>query len=183
MAERDRDGGDGRASAVERSLEDFIARANAPSTPVVLGTQAALAEVTEIVQRMPAAEVGASRRRTLAIAGFGVAFVAGAVAVLLATRLVSSAPEPVVPAAAPPVVVQTPPPPPVVVPMPVPAAIPVAAPPAPAAAPEPAPPVLVQTAPPPPRKPARVARKAAPAAKGEPPAAPKKTGLVDPFAN
>lgn len=192
MATRGKEDGDPAGNAVERSLEDFIARANttppqasataprrAPSTLVVLGPQAPLAEVTEIVSRVPASELAAPRRRWLAIVGFGLAFVAGAIAVLVATRVISGSPEPVAPSAPPPVVeaAPAPPPTPVVLPMPVPT-------PAPAPAPEAEPEAEAAAVAPEPR-PQRVARKP-PRAAPKRPAEPKQraaTGLVDPFAN
>ena len=112
--------------AVERSLEDFIARANSTlpaveentqprarlaeakrrrrdksGTLVVLGSQEPLAEVTEIVQRLPTGEsVDEPVRRG---PGWKVllAFVAGAVVVLAITKLLTGS-RPQAPALPPP---------------------------------------------------------------------------------
>jgi hypothetical protein len=100
-------GGGAATSAVERSLEEFIARAN--STP---------AEVTEIVRRLPAAEVRRDRRPI--VVGVSLAFLAGAIAVLVVTRFVLA--PAAAPVAAPAVkVIEAPPAPapaPIVIPMP-----------------------------------------------------------------
>ncbi len=180
---------------VERSLDDFIARANttlpAPTdtqaatirqikqgarrgkrrdggTMVVLGSEKPLPEVTEIVSRMPRGELEDAPRRGWFSLRLAFAFIAGAAAVLILTRLLSGDPEPVKP------VVTMPPPPIVVQPMPVPVVTPV---------PEPAPPpsaavaapveAEIEARPAPARKRPRPARK---------PTASKPSGLVDPFA-
>jgi DamX protein len=187
----------GSTSAVERSLEDFIARANttlpsappprrpaASSTLVVLGPRGPLAEETEIVTRLSPEELAGARPRSWFSARLGLAFVAGAALVLLATRLISGGPTPVLPvapAAAEPAQAPAPMPLPmpiVVQPIP-PAELPAAAP-APAAVSEPAAPAE------PASRPARATRKAiraAPAAPRPRPApASDRAGLVDPFA-
>jgi hypothetical protein len=204
-------------SAVERSLEDFIARANttlpspstqttetasavraigsrtaarigqgkktkagAPATLVVLGPQAPLAEVTEIVKRLPSPKLDERddrdepRRRPFAAWRLGLAFLAGAVAVLVATRLLSGGPTPVKPTA-PPAALVVPAPPPIIV-VPIPEAAP--SPPVVAA------PVVEATAAVAEKPATKPARKSAATRASAKPTAPKKpSGLVDPFAN
>lgn len=118
-------------SAVERSLEEFIARANStlpdfehgdegatrpktlladvkkrrskkadPSTLVVLGSPAPLADVTEIVSRVAVGTKPLPPRRVLGVR-LGAAFLAGAAAVLLVSRILVGGPEPQKPEAAP----------------------------------------------------------------------------------
>jgi hypothetical protein len=188
-------------SAVERSLEEFIARANstlplpsgdaaaqvrAISTPrkakrggtlVVLGPVAPLAEETEIVTRLPGHELVPSRRSGWSSLRLGVAFLAGAAIVLVATRLISGGPRPVKPTA--PVVAAPAVAPIIVVPIPT-AELPPPAEAEPAPAPPPAE-VVAAPAPPPAKRTARKPpreRVAAPRA-----AAKTSGGLVDPFAN
>jgi hypothetical protein len=195
-------------NAVERSLDDFIARANSTlpaidegtqpraklaevkarrrakpepkaSTLAVIGAEEQLAEVTEIVQRLPdAPEVprrGPGWRLVLA-------FVAGAVAVLALTKLLTGGGRAQAPAAAPPAptVVAAPVVTPVVTPVPVPK--PVVEPIPQAELPPPAPAAVVEPAPAAPKPVVRA--KPRPAVK-PPAAAPAKEarGLVDPFAN
>ena len=198
-----------KESAVERSLDDFIARANStlpaptPSqaavfgkkrrkkddgTLGVLGSSKPLAEVTEIVNRLPAGDLESRPGRSFFSVRLGLAFAAGAAAVLIITRFLTGHPEPVrpvAPPAAPPIVVEQLATPPAVEPMPV-APAPAPAP-TPVPVPEPAPtPTAVVTPEEPPvvAEPAPVAtpRKKPPVRK--PPVAPKKKGpgLVDPFA-
>jgi hypothetical protein len=196
-------------TAVERSLEDFIARANttlpAPEpdvgaalgrrrsnqrpdkkegTLVVVGSQKPLAEVTEIVTRLPVEELdGVPQRKRWTSLRFGlVAFFAGAVAVLIITRFVGGGPKPLPPVAPPPPPVAVAPVPPPIIVQPLPPseaalAAPEAAPaPAPETAPAPAPEPAAAAAPPP--KPHPVRRAAVKPAKPDK----RSTGLVDPFA-
>jgi len=203
-------------SAVERSLEDFIARANStlpafqhgdegptrpktlladvkkrrgkkadPSTLIVLGSPAPLADVTEIVSRVAVGTKPLPPRRVLGVR-LGAAFLAGAAAVLLVSRILVGGPQPQKPEAAPavpaPVVTQVPAPvvKPVVEPIVTPSESatvePAAAvePPKADAKPEPSRPARAKSTPPrPPR-----AKTAAEVKK------PKESGsLVDPFAN
>ena len=194
--------------AVERSLDDFIARANTTLPPateaqaaalravtgsgkkkakkvpagkektlVVLGSQKPLAEETEIVSRLPRELLLAEEpRKSWFSLRLGLAFVAGAAAVLIITRLIAGSPEPVQPVAAP-----LAPPPTVTVPAPVvePIPVPTPAPTPVATAPEEAAPAPAATEPSPTvrRRPARTAARPAAA-----PAPKKPSGLVDPFA-
>jgi len=198
-------------SAVERSLEDFIARANstlpapapavvpavrgitarrqekskaaarhrAKGTLVVVGSQAPLAEETEIVSRLPAEDLLPPRGRSWSTLKLAAAFLAGAAIVLIATRLISGGPRPVKPTApvvAPAAPVVSAPPPIIVVPIPTPPEPPPAA-----AAVESAPPVpAVSEA----KRPPPAPRKPRPPAPAKPATEAKKSGsLVDPFAN
>lgn len=200
-------------SSVERSLEDFIARANTtlapvspeaapkvlamgtrrrngkrtPGTLVVLGPKQQVAEETEIVTRVSPEDLRPARKSSWFSLRLGLAFVAGAALVLVATHMISgSGPKPVRPTApTPPPVVITPAPAPVPPPLivqPIPAPEPPAAAAEPAVAAEPPPAAEVkpvsEAAPPrkaPPKKARASAKPAAPAK--------KPSGLVDPFAN
>jgi hypothetical protein len=192
-------------NAVERSLEDFIARANTtlapvspevapqvraigtrrgkakkpPATLVVLGPRGPLAEETEIVTRL-APEDLLPRRKPWFSLRLGLAFVAGAAAVLLATQLISGGgPKPVKPTVPAVVAVPTPTPlPPPIIVQPIPAEeLPAPAP----AAPEPAPAPVVETAAT--EKPRARRPRPSVTAKAPKSTAKKPTGLVDPFAN
>jgi hypothetical protein len=205
-------------NAVERSLEDFIARANTTLPPVtteaarevralgsrrrnrsgparsplvVLGPRGPLAEETEIVTRISPEDLVPARKPWFSLK-LGLAFVAGAAVVLVATQLISGGgPRPMRPAApaatattAAPVAAPSPSPPPPIIVQPMPVVEPAPAP--PAAEPEPAV-TAAETAEPEPvaEKPRarRPRAQAAPRAPRPAAAAKKPTGLVDPFAN
>ena len=204
--------------AVERSLEDFIARANSTlpvptvgsdvtgrrqespkrgprealpsggrseaespkqarlpgSTLVVLGSQAPLADVTEIVSRVPAAEAPAPPRPAAGLR-IAAAFLAGAAVVLLASRFLAGTPP-----ARPPTIIPAPivTPVPIVKPMPVIEPIPA---PEPAAVVEEA--AVVKEVPPAAERRAKPATPRPAKPKPAPSRAQGSGTLVDPFAN